>query len=343
MAPTKLTDEVLESILWNKAPIELQKEIKEITVGSVQELLHKLLKAEATVQERDRRGKERNNTTVLKRTADHRTNKFPVEKTSATQKDQGKEPVTRQGSEMSLKYAKCFNCQEKGHFAKSCPHSKKKGAHRVTVEEPRVEESIEEQPLSSEVQSSQEKDPWIRTLIVGDNNAEEQPCAKRGPTYKVDLIVDGVKTRGFMDHGAQVSLVRKELLPAIREANNWSLQESHKRNLEMGAQPVGAAGIALGTVGLVLLQVTVEGTEVCKEVPCHVLASEKPIWQGELGNCGVILGTNALLGLGFKVIHANGMEVHPQLDNGESQHTVSRTSLLQVTLGKDLHLGPWQT
>jgi len=44
MAPTKLTDEVLESILWNKAPIELQKEIKEITVGSVQELLHKYLK-----------------------------------------------------------------------------------------------------------------------------------------------------------------------------------------------------------------------------------------------------------------------------------------------------------
>ena len=57
MAPTKLTDEVLESILWNKAPLELQKEIKEITVGSVQELLHKLLKAEATVQERDRRAR----------------------------------------------------------------------------------------------------------------------------------------------------------------------------------------------------------------------------------------------------------------------------------------------
>ena len=35
MAPTKLTDEVLESILWNKAPLELQKEIKEITVGLV--------------------------------------------------------------------------------------------------------------------------------------------------------------------------------------------------------------------------------------------------------------------------------------------------------------------
>jgi len=49
MASTKLTDEVLESIPWNKAPIEPQKEIKEMTVGSVQELLHKLLMAESTV------------------------------------------------------------------------------------------------------------------------------------------------------------------------------------------------------------------------------------------------------------------------------------------------------
>lgn len=39
MAPYKLTDETLESILWNKVPIELQKEVKEITDGSVQELL----------------------------------------------------------------------------------------------------------------------------------------------------------------------------------------------------------------------------------------------------------------------------------------------------------------
>jgi len=52
MAPRKLTDETLESILWNKVPVELQKEVKEITDGSVQELLHRLLRAEAVLQER---------------------------------------------------------------------------------------------------------------------------------------------------------------------------------------------------------------------------------------------------------------------------------------------------
>ena len=59
MAPWKLTDETLESILWNKVPIELQKEVKEITDGSVQELLYKLLKAEAVLQETARRSTQK--------------------------------------------------------------------------------------------------------------------------------------------------------------------------------------------------------------------------------------------------------------------------------------------
>ena len=45
----------MESILWNKVPLELQQELKEIPDGSVQELLQKLLRAEATIQERARR------------------------------------------------------------------------------------------------------------------------------------------------------------------------------------------------------------------------------------------------------------------------------------------------
>ena len=47
MAPSKLSDEVLESILCTKVPVELQRETKVITAGSVQELLHKLLHAES--------------------------------------------------------------------------------------------------------------------------------------------------------------------------------------------------------------------------------------------------------------------------------------------------------
>ena len=50
MAPGMLTDSVLECILRNKVPVRLQ-EIKEITVGSAQELLHTLLRVELVVQE----------------------------------------------------------------------------------------------------------------------------------------------------------------------------------------------------------------------------------------------------------------------------------------------------
>ena len=62
MAPQKLTDVCLESILWNKVPVELQQEVKEITTdGSVNELLQKLLRAEAVIQEHARREKAKGN------------------------------------------------------------------------------------------------------------------------------------------------------------------------------------------------------------------------------------------------------------------------------------------
>ena len=46
LALIKLTDETLESILWNKAPVEMQKEVRKILDGSVQKLLQGLLRAE---------------------------------------------------------------------------------------------------------------------------------------------------------------------------------------------------------------------------------------------------------------------------------------------------------
>ena len=38
----KLSGANLESILWNKVPIKLQKEVDEMTKGSLQELFQKL-------------------------------------------------------------------------------------------------------------------------------------------------------------------------------------------------------------------------------------------------------------------------------------------------------------
>ena len=68
MAPQKLTDVCLESIVWNKVPVELQQEVKEIpTDGSVNALLQKLLRAETVIKERAQQSKAFSSDSMLRR------------------------------------------------------------------------------------------------------------------------------------------------------------------------------------------------------------------------------------------------------------------------------------
>ena len=57
--------------------------------------------------------------------------------------------------------------------------------------------------------------------------------AIKGPTYKAEVNVDGVRVRALLDHGAQVSLICKEFLPEIREKNKWTLDQCHDRNCKV--------------------------------------------------------------------------------------------------------------
>ena len=75
-------------------------------------------------------------------------------------------------------------------------------------------------------------------------------------------------------------------------------------------QPVEAKGIVLGVIALVNLEV-IEATGKSLEIPCHVLDSTKPVWQGDVKNCGMIMGTNALVAFEFCISHANGTEISP--------------------------------
>ena len=70
-----------------------------------------------------------------------------------------------------------------------------------------------------------------------------------------------------------------------------------------------------------------------------MLESSKPIWQGDLYNCGLILGTNALVSLGFVVSHSNGIVIEPTGD--VKRESVAR--VFQIVLTRDLHVGPFQT
>ena len=57
MALDQLSNNNLMSVLWNKVPFNLQKEVSEIKDRSLQDLLQRLLRAEARVAERERRSK----------------------------------------------------------------------------------------------------------------------------------------------------------------------------------------------------------------------------------------------------------------------------------------------
>ena len=45
-------------------------------------------------------------------------------------------------------------------------------------------------------------------------------------------------------------------------------------------------------MALVKLKVFVKGTDKTLQVPCYVLNSNKSLWQGELCNYGLVLGSN---------------------------------------------------
>ena len=135
MAPEKLTDATMESILWNKVPVELQQELKEIPDGSVQELLKKLLRAESVVAERKRRRQEMTEKpsggrhyVPNKRGGDiskkSEEGKGPNSKDSSQRKSStGKSTLL---GEASMQHIKCYKCKAKGHMARDCPEVSQK-------------------------------------------------------------------------------------------------------------------------------------------------------------------------------------------------------------------------
>ena len=115
--------------------------------------------------------------------------------------------TSNQGTaEATLRHAKCFNCSQKGHLAKDCTAPKKKNStHRITDD--------------CQEESNPVSDPWICSVASKDHTLDDETGStkvpRRGPTYKVKVNVEGVRTRALLDHGAQVSIVRRQLLSHI--------------------------------------------------------------------------------------------------------------------------------
>jgi len=155
-----------------------------------------------------------------------------------------------------MRKVKCFflivirkvTWNQKGHLAKMCPLPRK---------------------YSKRVTEYSSADPWFHGVFVTNAAASESQVSSKGPTYKVDIIVGGVLTRGLLSPG----YIGKERVTA----NDKRKTSSHSYNLPLDVQPIGASG--LGAIALVLLPIEVEEMGASKLIPCYVL---KPTWQREV-------------------------------------------------------------
>ena len=215
MAPEKLSDNILETILWNKVPVELQQEVKEIS-GSVQELLQKLLRAESVLAERKRRTSQPRSV--------NRENHNPRHRAGETQQAAGTTEKTDTGTNRRT---------PQQHFGVNQVFR----TPNVTIVTkrgilPRIAQYLSPPSRRVAIDSStdpEQDDLWMRTVTSETKEPMDTHLATRGLTYKVDVVVDGVKTRALLDPGVQVSLARRQLLPAIKEKNNWTKEQCQSR------------------------------------------------------------------------------------------------------------------
>ena len=354
MAPDQLSNNNLISILWNKVPFTLQKEVGEIKDWSLQDLLQRLLRAEARLAERERRsrgndwGKARksggyNSGSAKRDLAEKSIEKPPVNKGTPNGEQSGqKGQDTRGAGEFSLKHVKCYKCDKKGHVANMCPNTETpKGSRRVTTEESTDEKGTRE----CENEQTNYEELWFRVVsadrISDQGNPPECPTMV-GPTYKVNVTVEGYKIRALLDHGSQVSIVRRQMLPRIQELNNWPTATCVAKNMPLRTHPVGATGQRLGALGVVVLNVQVETTGKTCPIPCFVLDSSQPLRRGELKDCGVLFGTNTLVEHGFHVSYSDGTTIEPTPRDGAERSSANVVNVLQVTLGETVHIKPSQ-
>ena len=99
------------------------------------------------------------------------------------------------------------------------------------------------------------------------------------------------------------------MLPKLKELKNWSMEECKNKTSKMISQPQGAGCSELGARKIVFLSVTLDTTGKSLCIPCHVVDSTRPLWQGAVKNCGLVLGTKAIVGFGIQLVHENGTAV----------------------------------
>ena len=133
MAPSKLSDANLESILWNKVPYAMQQEVGEMKEWTLKfnKLFQRLLKAESRVLERERRqqGTTSNVVSIQEEAKETTHSRQNIHVTGNSQSQRGLtrlRPQTRNTVEARLR---CCNSQELGHKASACPKTPRRACN----------------------------------------------------------------------------------------------------------------------------------------------------------------------------------------------------------------------
>ena len=74
----------------------------------------------------------------------------------------------------------------------------------------------------------------------------------------------------------------------------------------MKAQSIGALGQELGAESVVVAEIKMKQTGQKVKIPCFVMSSMKPIWQGIVRDYAMVLGTNSLVEFGLQLVHTDG-------------------------------------
>ena len=77
------------------------------------------------------------------------------------------------------------------------------------------------------------------------------------------------------------------------------MEECKSKTSKVASQLLDAGGTELGAKKIVQISVSLEATGKSLQIPCYVVDSTKPLWQGAVKNRGLVLGTNAIVGFGI--------------------------------------------
>jgi len=133
-----------------------------------------------------------------------------------------------------------------------------------------------------------------------------------------------------------VILVKAELLPKIK---GWKPEQQSEQDSNLTIQSIGASGKVLGATSVVNLCTTMEQTGQELVIPCFVLQSLKPIWQGIVHDCAMVLSTNAMTEYGIQTAQADGTIVEP-FSPTRGREGTPEYGARRVYLGQTIHLAP---